>query len=98
MARMTSAGVIKSMQRGKRADDVHAAVLGQILLVAVAERHDARFPAAAPFAAAERAGAMNELMMRIGFPVRRLAAAGDDDARAVLRPARPAFQPRPPGA
>ena len=55
--------------------------------VAVAERDGAGFPAAAIVAAGERAEGVEELMVRVGFPLRGLASAGDDDAGAILRAA-----------
>lgn len=55
--------------------------------VAVAERDGAGFPTAAIVAAPEGAEGVEELMVRVGAPVHGLAAAGDNDARAVLRAA-----------
>jgi len=74
---------------GQPADDVHAQRLGPIVLVAVAQRHRARFPAAAVVAAAERPHGVDELMMGIGGEMRRFTAAGDDHARTMARRLRP---------
>ena len=53
--------------------------------ITVAEWDGAGFPAAAVIAAGEGAEGVEELMVRVGFPMARLASARDDDAGAVLR-------------
>ena len=69
----------------QRADDVDAQGVGAIVHVAVAEGQRARLPAAAVVAAAQRTHGVDELMVRIGGEVGRLAAAGDDHAGPVQR-------------
>lgn len=64
------------------------AEVAAVFFVAVAHRLAARFPAAAVFAAGERADVADVLVERIRFPVGRLATAGDDDTGAVFRSAR----------
>lgn len=56
-----------------------------VAVVAVAERDGAGFPAAAIIAAGKCAEGVEELMVRVGLPMARLAASSDDDAGAVLR-------------
>lgn len=53
-----------------------------VFAVAIAERDDARFPATAGRAAREGADGVEVAVAGIGLPLRGLAAAGDDDARA----------------
>ena len=67
-------------------DDVQAEAL--VALVAVAEGDGAGFPAASIVAAFQRAEGVEELVVRVGFPVGRFASAGDDDAGAVQRAVR----------
>jgi hypothetical protein len=74
---------------GQPADDVHAQRLRAIFLIAVAERHRARAPAAAVVAAAERSHGVDELVMGVGGEMRRFTAAGDDHARTIAWRARP---------
>ena len=78
----------------QRSDHVQAERLRAVFFVAVAERNGARAPAAAVVAALQSPNCMNELMMWIGRPVRRLASTGDDNARPVPRAARPHFNSR----
>src|SRR6185436_20900576 len=61
-------------------DDVDAERLGPIVHIAVVERQRPGLPAAAVVAASQRTDGVNELVMRIRGEMRRLAAAGDDDA------------------
>ena len=68
------------------AEGVHAEA-GVARGVAVAERDGAGFPAAAIVAAPERAHGVEELVVRVGSPVGRLASPGDDDTGAVPWPA-----------
>jgi hypothetical protein len=70
------------------AEGVHAEV-GVPGSVAVSERDGACFPTAAIVAAPERAHGVQELVMRVGCPVRGFASAGDDDTGAVLGPVFP---------
>lgn len=69
----------------QRADNVHAECVWPIVHVAVAERQGPRLPTAAVVAAAQCAHRMDELVMRVSGEMWRLTAAGDDDARTVLR-------------
>ena len=82
---MTSAAVIMCMQRGKAPTTSTQQCSGRSFSSPSPSGHDARLPAPAIVAARERAGPVNELMVRIGLPVWRLASAGDDHARSVRR-------------
>ena len=75
-------------QVGAGGDGVEAQVV-VVFGVAIADRLAARFPAAAVGTKRKRADRAEELVMRIRFPMSRFAAAGDDDARAMARPAGP---------
>lgn len=69
----------------KLADDIAAEMLRCVLLVAVAEGLHARLPAPAVIAAGERAVGVKELVVGVGFPVRRFAPAGNHDTGAITR-------------
>ena len=66
-------------------DYIDAAVLRPIFFVAVAQGNDARPPASAMLATAQRPHAVKELMVRIRLPMRRLSSTGNHHARAVHR-------------
>src|ERR1700689_5341514 len=75
----------------KSIDYVDTEITPLILLVAIAKRNGAGFPAAAVIAATEGADGMDELMMRVGFPMRRLTTSGDHDAGPIFRRVRRHF-------
>src|SRR2546427_81435 len=60
-------------------------MLWPVLLITVTERYDARTPAAAVLAASQRTRAMQELVVRVGLPVRRLSSTRDHDAWPLAR-------------
>ena len=68
----------------KPIDNVDTQVLRKILLIAIAKRNRARFPAATLIAAWQRADGMNELMVGVSFPMRRFASSCHDHAWPVL--------------
>ena len=70
-----------------RVPDGINAEIGIARRVTIAERNGAGFPATALVATRESAEGVEELMMRIGAPLRRLAPSGDDHARAIRRTA-----------
>jgi hypothetical protein len=74
---------------GQPPDEVDAQRLRPIFLIAVAERHRARSPAAAVVAATQRPDGVDELMVGVGREMRRFTAAGDDHARTIAWRVRP---------
>jgi hypothetical protein len=59
--------------------------------IAIPKGKNPVFPTASMRAAGQSAIGVNELVMRIGFPVRRFTTAGDYDAGAVGWPSRMRF-------
>lgn len=70
---------------GKILHDVYTELFGQIVGVAVSKRNGPGLPASAVVAAAQGADGMDELVVRVGFPMRRLAASGYHHAWPILR-------------
>jgi hypothetical protein len=67
-------------------DHICASMFRAVPRIAVSKGENPVFPTASVRAASEGPVGMNKLVMRIGFPVRRFTATGDDDAGAVGRP------------
>ena len=66
-------------------DGVHAQCFRSIFFVAVPEWDGAGFPAAAIVATSERSNGVDDLMVRVCVPVRRLTSSRDNDGGPVLR-------------
>src|SRR5437870_9716596 len=66
---------------GQALHDVQAQVFCLVFFIAITERNNARAPAAAVSATRKRADRVDELVMRVGFPMWRFPSAGNDNAR-----------------
>src|SRR5208282_892833 len=64
--------------------NIHAQVAGPVAAVAVPQPHGPVPPAAAIGATTQSPIRMNELVVRIGFPVGRFTPAGQDDTGTIL--------------
>jgi hypothetical protein len=71
----------------KSIDDINAQVLRTIPLVPISQSDSPISPTASVGAARQCANSMNELMVRIGFPMGWLAASCNYDARTIWWPA-----------
>jgi hypothetical protein len=68
--------------REPRSGNVHTECIRRIEFRAIPEWHSSGFPTSARSTAFESADCMEKMVPRILFPMRRFAAAGDDDAAA----------------
>src|SRR5437867_8250230 len=69
---------------GQAADDIQAKAFRSIFVITITERNDSRPPAPALSATGKRADRVDELVMRISFPVGRFSSARDHNAGAIL--------------
>src|SRR3989442_12396171 len=69
---------------GQPFHDVHAGVCWLVFFIAVSQRNDSRSPTAAAGTTGKHADRMNELVVRVCFPMWRFASAGNDNARTIL--------------
>src|SRR3989442_12987272 len=78
---------------GQPFHDVHAEVCWLVFFIAVSQRNDSRAPTAAAGTTGKHADRMNELVVRVCFPMWRFASARDDHTRKDLSHSR--FSPPP---
>src|SRR6266566_9183322 len=68
---------------GQAIDDIHASMFWPVLFIAITQGNTARAPATAVGATRKRANGVDELVVRVGFPMRRFASACNDNARTI---------------
>src|SRR3989442_2081823 len=76
---------------GQPFHDVHAEVCWLVFFIAVSQRNDSRAPTAAAGTTGKHADRMNELVVRVCFPMWRVTTAPNHNARTILAPSRFCF-------